>query len=73
MKNNKYWKQYNLNSVISIELKSPLLFKIIFALFPSIFSVNSVMAAETVLGVVKSQENASQWSGIESTLRTSRR
>jgi uncharacterized lipoprotein YddW (UPF0748 family) len=65
LKNNQYWKQYNLNSLISIEPKSSLLFKIIFSLLPSIIGVNSAIAAETVLGVVKSQENTTQWSDID--------
>jgi uncharacterized lipoprotein YddW (UPF0748 family) len=63
--NNQYWKQYNLISAIAIELKSSLLFKIILSLLPSIFCVNSTIAAETVLGVVKSPDNRDRWSQID--------
>lgn len=62
-------KQLKKQKVVSSKLKSKLFFKIIFSLLPSTLAFVPRIAAAEVLGIVKSQENAPQWSEISDRLQ----
>ncbi len=67
--NTKHWQQLRSQLSILINPKNQLFFKLLISLLPWTLLTAPTIAAEEVLGVVKSPENAHQWSEITNRLQ----
>jgi uncharacterized lipoprotein YddW (UPF0748 family) len=68
-KNALHWQQTNSKLGVLVQFKTNKYLKFIGTILPLIISTTPAIAAESVLGVVKSQENIGQWSEISNRLQ----
>ena len=67
--NTRHWQQLRSQLSILINSKNKLFFKLLISLLPGTLLTTPTMAAEGILGVVKSPANAHQWSEITNRLQ----
>ncbi|GAB4529069.1 MAG: family 10 glycosylhydrolase [Pleurocapsa sp.] len=69
LKNALHWQQTSSKLSALVEFKTNKYLKLISTVLPLIIFTTPAIAAESILGVVKSQENIGQWSEIRNRLR----